>query len=121
MTDSVISRRLERERTARHESERLLEIKSRDLYHTNQELQNLTDSLEAQVKSRTLELAQARDEAIADSEAKSRFVAIISHEVRSPLNGIIGALSLLNETALLPDQRNYISVAQSSARSMDAR
>jgi signal transduction histidine kinase/FixJ family two-component response regulator len=118
MTDSVISRRLERERTARHESERLLEIKSRDLYQTNQELQNLTDSLEAQVKSRTLELAQARDEAIADSEAKSRFVAIISHEVRSPLNGIIGALSLLNETALLPDQRNYISVAQSSARSM---
>ncbi len=61
MTDELDrwQRRLERERLARKEAERLLEDKSRALFEANQALQALTHSLERQVQSRTDDLAQA--------------------------------------------------------------
>jgi CheY-like chemotaxis protein len=41
---------------------------------------------------------------------KSLFLANISHEVRTPLNGIIGMLTLLNDTILSNEQRDYIEM-----------
>lgn len=41
---------------------------------------------------------------------KSLFLANISHEVRTPLNGIIGMLTLLNDTILSDEQRDYIEM-----------
>jgi CheY-like chemotaxis protein len=41
---------------------------------------------------------------------KSLFLANISHEVRTPLNGIIGMLTLLNDTILSNEQRDYIDM-----------
>ena len=108
MDDLVPKKRLIRERNARIEAERLLEDKSQELYESNKDLKALTESLEKQVLERTAELAQARDYAMRESEEKSRFIAVMSHEVRSPLNGVIGALSLLIETRLSSEQRNFV-------------
>ncbi len=60
-------------------------------------------------KSRQLDVAlnQARLRAEAANEAKTRFLAIASHEMRTPLNGILGMAKLLNETGLDPEQKNY--------------
>ena len=58
-TDERWQRRLERERQARKQAERLLEDKSRELFEANQALQSLTQSLERQVASRTVALNQA--------------------------------------------------------------
>ncbi len=49
-------------------------------------------------------------------DAKMRFLATMSHEMRTPLNGILGMTGLLLDTDLKPDQRSYAeSVRQSGA------
>lgn len=118
MTEEIQARRLERERRARKEAEWLLEKKSRELYNSNQEYRSLAATLEKQVVDRTQDLADARDAALAASEAKSRLLAIMSHEIRSPLNAVIGALGLLNDMRLDLEQRGYLEVAATSAESL---
>lgn len=52
----------------------------------------------------------------ANGDAKMQFLATMSHEMRTPLNGILGMTSLLLDTALEPNQRNYAeSVRESGA------
>ena len=118
MTDFVPEKRLERERRARQEAEQLLEEKSRALYLKNEELKTLAESLEAQVVKRTQELKEARDEALEVSIAKSRFIAVMSHEVRSPLNGVIGAFGLLKDTSLTAEQLEFVEAARTSASAL---
>lgn len=54
-----------------------------------------------------LELAHARDQALEASRLKSIFVANMSHEVRTPLNGIIGFAQLLYDGRVAPDSGEY--------------
>src|SRR5690606_14018530 len=49
---------------------------------------------------------------------KDEFLAAISHELRTPMNGIIGALSLLRATDVDDEQQGWLDVANRSAHSM---
>lgn len=60
------------------------------------------------------ELEAARDRADAASEAKSSFLGVISHELRTPMNGVLGAAQLLGATRLEPTQREYLSIIRNS-------
>lgn len=60
------------------------------------------------------ELEMARDRADAASEAKSSFLGVISHELRTPMNGVLGAAQLLGATRLEPTQREYLSIIRNS-------
>lgn len=120
MSDKLTSleRRLERERLARKQAEQLLEEKSRELYLTNQELRKLADSLEDLVEMRTAELQQARDAALSANRAKSAFLANMSHDIRTPMSGVIGMSELLLDTTLTAEQRHQAQVILDSSRSL---
>lgn len=69
------------------------------------------------VNSQTV-LEEARRRAEAASQAKSRFLATVSHEVRTPLNGILGMAGLLSGTELTPEQRSYVEAVETSGRTL---
>lgn len=60
------------------------------------------------------ELVEARDRALAGKRAKAQMLAVMSHEMRTPLNGVLGTLELLRRTALDDTQHRYIEVMEQS-------
>jgi two-component system, sensor histidine kinase and response regulator len=69
-------------------------------------------------QARAAELAAARDAALAADEAKGRFVANMSHEVRTPMNAIIGLTHLALDTRLDARQRDYLVKVQTASKSL---
>ena len=65
-----------------------------------------------------LELAAARDAALARAETQGRFLATMSHELRTPLNAILGMAQVLADP--LTDLRGGTEVILDSARAMSA-
>lgn len=72
-------------------------------------LRDITQRLEAE-----LNLKQARDDALQAEKAKSNFLAVMSHEMRTPLNGIFGTIELMRKTDLSVNQADYLDIAQRS-------
>lgn len=88
-------------------------------------LRRTSDELERRVEERTEQLAtantqlqQAKEAAEAASRAKSDFVANMSHEVRTPMNAIIGLTELALDTQLSGTQREYLKMVQESGESL---
>ena len=70
-------------------------------------LRDITAELEAEE-----ELRAARDHARASERAKSQLLTVMSHEMRTPLNGVLGSLEMIDrthlddrQTSLLTDRR----------------
>jgi signal transduction histidine kinase/CheY-like chemotaxis protein len=81
------------------------EIKKRkiiesNLYHTIQELES--KKIEAEVANR----------------AKSEFLAMMTHELRTPMNGIIGMSELLFQAHLTPQERDYLETINYSGNAL---
>ncbi len=89
-----------------------LEIGRREAAH-HRNLEDLRDEI-WELK----EAAAARQRAEAANEAKSRFLATVSHEVRTPLNGILGMADLLGDTPLEAEQRNYVEAIRTSGAAL---
>lgn len=59
-------------------------------------------------------LAEALEKSRAGEKAKAEFLAVMSHEMRTPLNGLIGSLDLLHDTKLSPEQAHLLKVMEVS-------
>ncbi len=82
-------------------------------------LKQLNDALAEQHRqqvSLTEDLMETRAQAEKASAAKSEFLATMSHEVRTPMNAILGLLEILSKESLTAKQQGLIKVVRQSAR-----
>jgi signal transduction histidine kinase len=85
---------------------------------SEKQIREQKESLEQKVKDRTDQLAEATRAAQAANRAKSEFLANISHELRTPMNGVIGMLDIALDQALNPDLVEQLETAQRCAHSL---
>ncbi len=84
-----------------------------------QALNRLSANLAAQDATRAeveTALRSAKEAAESANRAKSNFLANISHELRTPMNGILGMTYLVRNSDLTPRQRDHINVIDGSAK-----
>jgi signal transduction histidine kinase/CheY-like chemotaxis protein len=79
-------------------------------------LKRYTLTVEQKVASRTAALRAARDEAGRASMLKSQFLANLSHEVRTPLNTVLGLTGQLLDGPLTGEQREHCLLIERSGR-----
>ena len=66
----------------------------------------------------TLKLRQDKEDAETVSRAKTECIAMMSHEVRTPMNAILGMVDLLQLTSLTRKQQDYMRTIQSSGNTL---
>jgi len=89
------------------------DIQQDDLHLTRVLLRDLTALRTAQE-----DLAKAREAAKAADKAKSHFLANITHEIRTPMIGVLGMTELTLSTNLTAKQQEYLEMARHSAQSL---
>lgn len=63
-------------------------------------------------------LEKEKVETSLSSEAKNQFLAMMSHQIRTPMTGLVGMISLLKETELTDSQIKYVNTMEFSADSL---
>lgn len=63
-------------------------------------------------------LAQEKALAQAENTAKSAFLAAMSHDIRTPLNAVLGMTEVLQDTVLTEEQRNYLDVISRAGKGL---
>lgn len=66
-------------------------------------LRDISDSIAAEA-----ELTRARDDALAGERAKANLLTVMSHEMRTPLSGVLGSMELLETTGMTAEQDSYL-------------
>ncbi|MBS0461799.1 MAG: response regulator [Proteobacteria bacterium] len=90
---------------------------SHDASEQNAQFDSMRNQLE-EYRRLQEELTAAKQAAEQGALAKSEFLATMSHEVRTPLNGIVPILELLQSSRLELDQRELLNTALQSARQL---
>ena len=94
----------------------LLILRARDLLvvEIGERTRQLAEALD-HARAARAEAEAARNETVAASRAKEEFFANLTHEIRTPLAGVVGAVSLLQPGGLPPGQRRLVEGITASA------
>ena len=82
------------------------------------DLEGAVDARTAELRGVNAELVGARDRAMEASRARSEFLTNMSHEILTPMNGIIGMTELVLDSDLTANQRDQLAVVRASAESL---
>ncbi len=101
------------------EQQELISKQNVEIKKRSDELLEHKNHLEEIVQQRTAALVKAKEKAEESDRLKSAFLNNVSHEFRTPMNGIIGFSSFLTEPNLSPDiQEEYASLINQSCRQL---
>lgn len=82
------------------------------------EVREHQEMLEERIRERTVALEAATRKAMSANRAKSEFLANISHELRTPMNGILGMLDIVLDDELPPAHREQLDIAKGCANTL---
>jgi PAS domain S-box-containing protein len=71
-------------------------------------------------KEAEVTLLRAKEAAEAADHAKGEFLAVVSHEIRTPINGVVGFARLLAESQLLAEQREHVQMILASGLTLES-
>lgn len=91
-----------------------LELKLREIV----ELRDLDKERLVELKLANKELYTLMEKAVSANRVKGEFLANISHEIRTSMNGIFGMAELLSDTKLTNQQKEYIDFMKLSGDNM---
>lgn len=81
-------------------------------------MQHAFNAMIGTLQNREAELHHARDVAVESARLKGEFAANVTHELRTPMNGVLGLLDLLGDSKLNARQAEYVDLARKSAEAL---
>ncbi len=85
---------------------------------SQRQINDYQELLEHRIKERTEQLEQAVLSAQRANEAKSEFLAHVSHDLRTPMSGVIGMLDMTLDEELSAEVRDLLETAHGCAYSL---
>ncbi len=110
---TIVTKEMEAEEELSRTKE-VLEFNSKKLNRAKELQEKNTTELSKAID----QIEAAKEEAVKANKAKSEFLAVISHEIRNPMNGILGACDLVMGSELNLKQKEHLNIIRSSARAL---
>ncbi len=96
----------------------LLILYLRQQYHKNEYAQRLVEEKTLELKLQIEKSDQMAFEAAKANRSKSEFLAAMSHDIRTPMDAILGFSSLLKESEIPPECRCYVDIIHDSGQQL---